>query len=440
VKLARTWKLGVLLLVVLAAAQALGQDRIEPFWIRPSAPEFSLVGGTWRQDRMLLLPEIERLPGDPRDLHSDRAKLPPLPARQYRLPGEFERQAALLIGCTELVREMPSVFAEIIEATRGSVDILALVNNHDELDEAKRILSRRRFVGDVIHFVEVPHNTMWARDYGPVVVEVNGKPSLVDALYDDATRPDDDRVPSALAARLALPVIQAPLHIEGGNLLSNGRGLCIATEMLAIANAGRLNEPGLRRWLKQLYGAKQTVFLEPLLGEGTSHVDMFATFTSPDTVVVGAYDPAEDPENAEILDRNAERLSEVIVNGRNLRVVRIPMPAHDDGIWRTYTNVVFANGVLLVPIYLGVDEKGRQTALDTFARLLPGWRIVGIDSGELIESAGALHCITMNLGPLGRLPDLPKPTRGGRLNLAAPIPAFDVAPARVSSFGEQGSN
>lgn len=105
------------MLVVLAAVQALGQDRNEPFWIRTSAPEFSLVGGTWRRDRVLLLPEIERLPGDPKDLHSDLAELPPLPARQYRLPGEFERRAALLIGCTELVREMPSVFAEVVEAT-----------------------------------------------------------------------------------------------------------------------------------------------------------------------------------------------------------------------------------------------------------------------------------------------------------------------------------
>lgn len=435
-KLGRLWITKVLLFIAGYAGQIAAQDRAVDPWFGPAMLRTLRVEQTWSESRMLMLPSRDRLRGNPAGLAPEGAKPSGLPAQQYRLPGEFERQAALLLGCTELVREMPNVFAEIVEATRGSVDIIALVNNHEEQELAKRILDRRMSGHERIHFVEVPHNTMWTRDYGPAVVEVNGKPSIVDAVYNDVTRPEDDRVPLSLAARLDLPVIQSPIKIEGGNLLSNGRGICITTQMLVLSNVARFDEAQLRRWFRQLYGATQTVFLEALVGESTAHVDMFATFTSPDTVVVGAYDPAKDSDNAELLDRNAARLSEVVVNGRNLRVVRIPMPSHDDGIWRTYTNVVYANGVLLVPIYVGVDEKGRQTALDAFARLLPGWRIVGIEADKLIECAGALHCVTMNLGPLSRIPDFPPPTRKQNTKLATPIPSFEVLPAPAATFGE----
>ncbi len=72
----------------------------------------------------------------------------------------------------------------------------------------------------------------------------------------------------------------------------------------------------------------------------------------------------------------------------------------------------FANGVLLVPTYTDIDQEDAGTLiLQSYARLLPHWRVVGIDATRLIESAGALHCITMNLGPLGRLPNFPPPQK-----------------------------
>jgi hypothetical protein len=128
---------------------------------------------------------------------------------------------------------------------------------------------------------------------------------------------------------------------------------------------------------------------------------MFATFTAPDTVVVGAYDRKYDPENAELLDRNASLLANTVFSNRPLKVVRIPMPSHENGIWRTYTNVIYANGILLVPVYSSYDASGRVRALNTFAKLLPRWKIFGIDSSRLIENDGALHCISMNLVQVG---------------------------------------
>ena len=75
----------------------------------------------------------------------------------------------------------------------------------------------------------------------------------------------------------------------------------------------------------------------------------------------------------------------------------IPMPPRPDGLWRTYTNVVFANGRLLVPIYPDFSPDLDRQALELYGRLLPEWEIVGIDAGSLIRREGALHCVIMNL-------------------------------------------
>ena len=325
----------------------------------------------------------------------------PLPEdAAYRLPAEFERQQALLLACHELLSEVPELFAEIVRETAGYVTVVALVSDMEEYRLARAILARYRVRGNHVRYITCPHNTMWSRDYGPFVVRHrDGTSAVIDAEY-DFNRGNDDLVPSQLARRLQLPLVQVAMRIEGGNLLGNGRGLYIATEELLHVNSERgLTEAAAAEVLRGCFGATELVMLEPLVGEMTGHVDMFATFTSPHTVVVGSIDSQADPENAAILDRNAAKLADVRTPRGPLNVVRIPMGPHDDGVWRSYTNVIYANGLLLMPIYPGVDQAGQRQAMQTYARLLPGWRIVGLDVRALSELGGALHCISMNLGP-----------------------------------------
>jgi agmatine deiminase len=141
--------------------------------------------------------------------------------------------------------------------------------------------------------------------------------------------------------------------------------------------------------------------LEPLEHEPTGHVDVFACFTGPDTIVVGQYAAAVDPANAGVLDRNAAILSKVGDGAARLRVVRMAMPGAGDGVCRSYTNAVFANGVVLVPSFGSADAKADQEALDTYRRLLPGRKVVGIDANRIVRREGALRCITLAV-PAGR--------------------------------------
>src|SRR5205085_8046975 len=84
-----------------------------------------------------------------------------------------------------------------------------------------------------------------------------------------------------------------------------------------------------------------------------------------------------------------------------LKIERIPMPPHSDGVWRTYTNVVYANDIVVVPSYAGVDGRIEREALDTYRRLLPRREIVPVEATSLASTGGALRCVTLNIPHLG---------------------------------------
>jgi agmatine/peptidylarginine deiminase len=343
----------------------------------------------------------------------------------YRLPGEFERQGTIFLGCGELATFYPQLLADLVEATRHRVDVAALVVNAAGRQAVAGILASRGLPPDAVHYLEVPHDTMWVRDYGPLFVRrtTDGQTILIDAAYERFARPNDDAAPQVLASQFHLTSVRAPLSLEGGNLISNGRGICLTTTTLLERNRERgFQEDHVRNLLREYFGAEESVFLEPLEGEPTGHVDMFAVFTDPGTVVVGWYDPAVDPVNAALLDRNAARLAQVRGPHGPLRVVRIAMPPRHGEHWWTYTNVVFVNGVLLTPSYGAADPRGARAAAELYERLLPGWRVAAIDVSGLITNGGALHCISMNAPRLVRWPAFrPAPPASLGSVAAAPI-------------------
>jgi agmatine/peptidylarginine deiminase len=158
---------------------------------------------------------------------------------------------------------------------------------------------------------------------------------------------------------------------------------------------------------------------------------MFATFTSADTLVLGRYAWSEDPGNASLLDRTAMAMRGMDSGAGPLKVERIPMPPHRDGVWRTYTNVVYANDVVVMPTYAGVDEAIEREALETYRRLLPGREIVTVEATSLARTGGALRCVTLNIPHLGHataFDDGPVPA------YAAPVGAPEASPSGLASF------
>jgi agmatine deiminase len=208
-------------------------------------------------------------------------------------------------------------------------------------------------------------------------------------------------VPRYLAGYFKLPIIDIPLRLNGGNLLSNGEGWVFTTTQVIAFNAKRgYDQMGVAQILSRYYGATDWMVFKPLAGEPTGHLDMFMTLVAADVAVVGAYDPSDDSVNARQLDEVASQLAQVRTASGPMRVVRIPMPSHEDGKWRSYTNVIFANDALLVPVYPDVSPELDEKALQIYSELLPNRRMVPIDATTLIEKNGSLHCISINVPEL----------------------------------------
>ena len=329
------------------------------------------------------------------------------------LPGEFERQAAVVLAWDNEEQGLEDVLLAVVRAIQGRLRVIILVNDDAARAHVARMLGDANVDSDAIQIVMLSFESVWTRDYGPFEMVANGRNAVfVDPEHPRTDRIHDNLAPSELAQRLQMPSVRIPLVVEGGNLLSNGGGLIVATEALLEKNelAGH-NQDFVEKSLRRDLGARQIVILERLIGEESGHVDMFVTFVARDTVVVGAYDPHDDPINSAVLDRNADRLSRLIGPAGKLKVVRIPMGRRDFDIWRTYTNVFYANGVLLLPTYPKLDPDGDVVARRVYHRVLPDWRIVGIDCSRLIEWGGGLHCVTANLPhlPATREPTQPQP-------------------------------
>ena len=295
----------------------------------------------------------------------------------------------------------PSVLVDIVSAIHRKARILCLTGTSEDNDGIQKLLLGEGLPAGSVVFLNLPVLTMWVRDFGPICVE-NSRAELVlvDTHYRERRgNKIDDTVPESMATLLELPCREVPLTMEGGDLLSNGRGLCLSSTRLINRNAHYRNyDPEtVGSLLREYLGFEEWIPLPPLEGESTGHVDMFLTLVKPDVVVVGQYDPALDPINAERLDQIASQLAQTETNLGRLSVERIPMPPHDDGLWRTYTNVIFANGTLLIPAYPDVCPDLDRQAREIYSRLLPDWQVIGIDVSELIKMRGALRCITMNI-------------------------------------------
>ena len=343
--------------------------------------------------------------------HSDRsadsqpADQPAAP--EAPLPGtvpaaEFEAQAALMLGASELIWKHPMVFIDIVRAARRNVPVLALVTDQSDLHVGKALLRHCKLPVESVHFLVVPMDTMWVRDYGPLFARRDGTAVAVDGEYASITgpqdRPADDAVPKLLGAGMRIPVANLPVRVEGGNLLTNGEGLCVATTALVERNINEGRNPAdVERLLKQGLSVSELLFVDELVGEDTGHVDMFLTFVAPDCVVVARCDPKVDAENAKILDQIATVLAGLQTSIGPMRVHRIPMPPATDGVWRSYTNVIFANGVLIMPTYSGVDAVLEQQALNLYRKLLPGWKVVGVNADGPASRGGSLHCVSLNM-------------------------------------------
>ena len=321
----------------------------------------------------------------------------------------------MLLSTGDLMPQHHNILKELIAKTSGHLPLIILVNDKKQLKTAVEIAEATRANLDHVSFYVLKLDTIWLRDFGPRFLETESDPRSIDFYY-DGTRPKDDQFPNRWGELVGIRNKTVEWTLQGGNLISNGQGLAFTSTRFFEDNNVQFpfrNRPSNveyeRRKLvvdafKTECNIDRLLFLRPLNPEATRHVDMLTTFLAADHMLVARVDPRIDPANARILDENARFLRTVQVNGRPMRVDRIDIPPRQGKYWSPYTNVIFANNLVLIPIYKSDSPALVSRAIQTYQRLLPGKHVDTIDMTSMQKLEGALHCLSINVPKFAKIP------------------------------------
>ncbi len=333
-----------------------------------------------------------------------------------RIAGEFEKQNAILISISELLPQHASVFKRIAELTENHVPLIVLFNDTTQVLEALKVLQKSTQKLEHVRFMHLKLDTVWLRDFGPVLAEQEDKGVMSIDFFYNGQRPTDDHFPREWAKLTSAEHNSVPWTIQGGNLLCNGGGLALTTTRVYDDNKVTFKRrPGVDiekeqrefviRQFKTYTNLKHIEVLEPLRNEQTKHVDMFASFVNSTEVLVAKLNPRLDPLNARVLDYNAQRLQRIKIDGKPLTVHRIPIPVRRGTSWSPYTNAIIANKLIMMPVMRTDDRTTMREAINVYRKTFPDHRVTTVDITSMAKLQGALHCMSIHVPHFVDIPE-----------------------------------
>jgi agmatine deiminase len=213
-------------------------------------------------------------------------------------------------------------------------------------------------------------------------------------MYDDITGEE-----VVLEARVK--IFRPGIVLEGGSIEVNGRGVVLTTEH-CLLNKNRnplLSRADIESYLEQYLNVSSVVWLiSGIEGDDTDgHVDDFARFVGPETVVC-AFSDRGGGHDPEVLSTNLKILTDYRDSyGRPLKVITLPMPEpiplpeEDRVLPASYANFYIGNEVVLVPVF---DDPNDAEAVRVLSECFPDRHVVPIYARDLVYGYGGFHCVT----------------------------------------------
>jgi agmatine/peptidylarginine deiminase len=376
---------------------------------------------------------------------------------------EFSKTSFLV-----LVYDSSDVFTELVREAARVVPVLVLVSDVITFEQYIGRLDfqlRTQLLSGRVRLLLNPTTTIWIRDFGPIYTRLkDGTIAAMDPIYIPKRetvipRCQDEQLPYFLGSELGVSTYRPPLILSGGNFAADGKGLCFTSMETIVENGG--NEEDVDSVFKAFFGCDEVVYLEPLPGPTTAHIDMFFRVADSGTYLLGSYEKPRTVSSGSSylqleayrrMERNDTTLREVIDRRKmNVRIVRIPMPdialrteceaaafglsedykykgtldtgTNDLMTWllselqdldphncyqtpyeyRTFLNFIHIRSdsteVVFIPSYEDslISDPVEVVVKDKFSRIYPHARLVFVNCTSLIAAQGALHCISLVL-------------------------------------------
>ncbi|MCX7953730.1 MAG: agmatine deiminase family protein [Bacteroidales bacterium] len=336
------------------------------------------------------------------------------PSSPVRNAAEWEEMQGVLISWKS---GYENFLSQIIKYARQEATVYVHCSDSNTV---RNYLNQQNIPLQNIKFIISHLNSVWIRDYGPNSVYTNDVDSLlfIDWVY-NRPRPQDDASPQYIANKLNVPLygaIQPPTDLvaTGGNWMTDGFGTAFSSKLILDENATVTQynqtpktEQQINDIVNDFLGITRYIKMENLPYDGIHHIDMHMKLLDEETLLVGEYPTgiSDGPQIEANLNYVINNFNSVF--GTPYRVIRIPMPPSQSGLWpsqgayyRTYTNSLILNKTILVPTYY---TKYDTTALRIYREAMPGYKVVGINAESIISQSGAIHCTTHEIGAFNPL-------------------------------------
>ncbi|MFN3785289.1 MAG: agmatine deiminase family protein [Thiothrix sp.] len=333
-------------------------------------------------------------------------------------PAEWQSQWGVLLAWphpdtdwADNLTEAEVCYTAIVSAISQRAQVLLLCRDATHQARIEAVLSTSQTNLANIHWITLPYNDTWTRDFGFITVLENGKPLLLDFTFNAWGGKFDAALDNAVNANLLHQRLLAgnrleahSMVMEGGSLETDGQGTLLTTE-ICLLNPNRnpaLSKTEIEIQLRAALGVERILWLAHgyLEGDDTDgHIDTLSSFDDPHSIVIMRWDNPHDSHYAPLKAMEQELQALRQANGEPYRLFPIPLPAAIyDGERRlpaSYVNFLIINGAVLLPVY--ADECYDPIAIEQMRTAFPRHAIIPIDCRALIMQNGSLHCVTMQI-------------------------------------------
>lgn len=331
-----------------------------------------------------------------------------------RLPAEWEKQDGILLAWPHKNTDWKSNLA-VVQALYRELACLASQDGKVMIVApcAKEVINSLETAGydsARVSVYELPTNDTWIRDYGPLTVEVNGSPVLLDFGFNGwglKFAADHDNLLTRRLKELGafIPRVNTVgLVLEGGSVESDGRGIILTTArcLLSTNRNPQLDMEEIEGALASLLGVRKVLWLKNgyLAGDDTdSHIDTLARLCPENTILYQSCDDPDDEHFQALMEMKNELSAFTNLEDNPFRLIPLPWPGakyDEEGnrLPASYANFLITNNSVLVPLY---SDPSDDAAIRAISMAFPGREIKGLNCLPLIRQHGSLHCVTMQL-------------------------------------------
>jgi agmatine/peptidylarginine deiminase len=293
-----------------------------------------------------------------------------------------------------LIRYPLGVSVECVRLIASELPVYVLCSSSSQTAAANAFRSGGVDMSKV-KFITATTDTYWTRDYAPWwITEGPANARVVrpvDVIYrPNGVRPNDDKVPQAVAAYFGIPYYALSFVAQGGNVMTDGEWAGASTDRVGDENPS-LTLDAIRAKAEETLGVDPYyVTADPSYpADYIKHIDCWSKFISPTTVLVKRV-PSSSSYHSKYEAAAAQWASRADADGNAYRVVRI-----DGAEDAPYVNHVILNDRVFVPMLTGANDPADKLALEQIqAAYGPSYRVIGVLAAPGLPWLGtdSIHC------------------------------------------------